>query len=75
MATIAPSVACRAPVVSGTSESVVAPGPIFVHCWRMLCVISSSANVAMPGREAGQAHQWQARDEGEHPAERGREHE
>ena len=48
MATIAPSVACRAPVVSGTSESVVAPGPIFVHCWRMLCVISRSANVAMP---------------------------
>ena len=30
------------------SESVVAPGPIFVHSRRMLCVISSTANVAMP---------------------------
>ena len=37
-----------APSDSGISESVVAPGPIFVHSRRMLCVISSTANVAMP---------------------------
>ncbi len=40
--------ACRACVVSGTRASVVAPGPIFVHSRSTLCVISSTANVAMP---------------------------
>ena len=44
----APIAACVRSVVSGTSESVVAPGPIFVHSRRTLCVISSTANVAMP---------------------------
>ena len=44
----APTVACSAPVVSGTSESVVAPGPIFVHSRSRLWVISSTANVAIP---------------------------
>ena len=46
--TTVPIAACVRSVVSGTSESVVAPGPIFVHSRRRLCVISSTANVAMP---------------------------
>jgi hypothetical protein len=37
-----------APVVSGTSESVVAPGPMRSHSRRTLCVISRTANVAIP---------------------------
>ena len=48
MTTSVPSVACSASVVSGTSESVVAPGPIFVHSRSRLCVISSTAKVAIP---------------------------
>ena len=44
----APAVAWRRSVVSGTSESVVAPGPILVQRRMMLCVIPSRAKVAMP---------------------------
>ena len=46
--TTVPIAACVRSVVSGTSESVVAPGPIFVHSRSRLCVISSTANVAIP---------------------------
>jgi len=45
---IAPTVACSGPTVSGTSGSVVAPGPILVHSRSTLCVISSTAKVAIP---------------------------
>ena len=48
MTSDAPIVACAGPVVCGTSESVVAPGPMRVHSRRTLLVISSTANVAMP---------------------------
>ena len=48
MITSAPITGCAGPDDSGMSESVVAPGPIFVHSRRTLCVISSTASVAMP---------------------------
>jgi hypothetical protein len=46
--TRAPTVAWSGPVVSGTSERVVAPGPIRSHSRSTLCVISSTAKVAIP---------------------------
>jgi len=44
---IAPSVACHRSVVSGTVDSVSGPGPICSQFRTMLCVISSTAKVAI----------------------------
>ena len=60
------------PSSPGTSESVVAPGPILVHSRRMLCVTSSTAKVAMPAASPESRISGSPTSEREDAARRGR---